>query len=513
MAHMGTALRDELVVVRRPWSPLPRRPSGGSIWGRLFWVYFVAFVAAVYGPAALEGIRMATGSVPEDAAATATAWVVGWVLVASLAAGLAGGPWWMRPAITSWVLPSRFGAAVLSRSSLRLLTAVAGTALVLGAVLVLGFDRAGGEGFDGALGAGALGAATVAVLGVSAAMLVQPRRPHSWAATAFVVSAAAAVGAVQLVSTGVAPMLGWAASGRPAPSWIVWSEIGLAAAAAVVAVARTPAARIERIDARARALRTLNVILFNRDLRSLRALAQSLSGEQPRASAPARVRRLGPVADRYRHNLRRSPARRMYRIAMLVVAVSWGWWLLDLGSSVGAVPVTIGAWFIALEMAEPLGQELDRSQLLPSTPIGHRLRHLAVVAALTLPILLSSAVVLAPVLGVTPVIRAVLALGPGMIVAATAAAGHTLLRPDTEIQVEWLMAPEAFGFSVLVRESIPVVLTAVGLAPLFAHDEWSTSASRALAAGGRGLLLSSVALGLVLGTAWWRASRSERRAR
>lgn len=510
---MATALWGEPLIVRRPWSALPRRPSGGSIWGRLFWVYFVLFVAGVYGPAALEGIRIATGSVPPEAAATATAWVVGWVLVGSLAAGLAGGPWWMRPSTTAWVLPSRFGAAVLSRSSLRLLGYAGGAALVAGVVLVLGFDRAGGEGFDGALGAGAIGAATVAVVAVSSAMLVQPRRPRAWVITAVVLSGAATVGAVQLVATGAAPLLGLAASGRSAPSWIIWSEVGLASAAAAVAVARTPAARIERIDGRARALRSLNVILFNRDLRSLRALAQSLSGEQPRSSAPARVRRLGPVADRYRHNLRRSPARRMYRISMLVAAISWGWWLIDLGSLVGAVPVTVGAWFIALEVAEPLGQELDRPHLTPSTPMGHRLRHLTVIASLTLPILLSSAVVLVPVLGVEPVARAVLALGPGMVIAATAAAGHTLLRPDTEVRMEWLIAPEAFGFSVLTRESIPVVLAALGLVPLLAYDEWSDSTRRALAAGGRGLLLSSVALGVVLGVAWWRASRSERQLR
>jgi hypothetical protein len=494
-------------VVLAPWASVPRRPRARSIWSRLFWPYFALFALGLYGPVLVEGLRAATGSLPRAAVTAAVGWAVGWLFLAALAAGVAGGPWWLRRATTSWVLPSRFGPAVLSRASVSLLLSAASIAVVVGAFVALGFDRSAEGGAMATLGSGALAAGALGVLACSLAMLVQPRRPVPSAMAVLVLTATLVIGVSELVITGATPLLAWAASGRSAPRWVTYAEVALACTAAVLAVACTPAARVERIDARARALGPLAVVLFSRDLRSLRALTQALSGEQARSRPPARARRLGPILNRYRHNLRRAPLRRVYRVSMLIAAVSWGWWLVERGSRIGLVAIVVGAWFLAVEAAEPLGQELDRPQLMTAASIRLRLRHLSVAAVLTGPALLLSAVVLVPALGAAEVARSTLALGPGMVVAAAAGAGHALLRPEVEFRAEWLMAPEVFGTSVLFRESIPLLLTAMGLVPLADHHEWARSTTRAAAAGGRGLLISSIVLALVVAVAWWRTER------
>lgn len=499
--------------VVRPWSRVPARPSQRSIWSRLFWPYFAVFVVGLYGQPVLHGIRKATGSLPREAASAAIGWALAWLLVAAVAGGWSGGPWMLRRATTSWVLPSRFGPAVLARSSVSLIVLSSIGGAVAGAGIVLGFQQSGAPRPDGWLAVGAASGLALAVMAVSAAMLVQPRRAATTSATAIVAVAAVALGVAEMRALGATPALGAVSAGSPVHARYVWAELALAGLVAGVAVLATAHARFERIDARARALAPLSIVLFNRDLRSLRSLGHALTGEQPRTLTTARQSRLGRIPDRHRSSLRRSPLRRLHRVGMLVAASTWGWWLLSLGTLAGALAVVVPAWLLAFEAAEPFGQELDRPVLVPGAPLGHRLRHLAMTSVVAMPGLLAPALLLLPGLGFDAVASTMVAIGPALVVAATAGAGHSLLRPESTFGPEALMAPEAFGFLVIQRESIPPLLVALGLLPLISHDRWFGSISAAVMAGVRGLAIASVALLVVIGVATWRERRSERTQR
>lgn len=499
--------------VVRPWSRIPARPSPRSIWSRLFWPYFAVFVVGLYGQPVLHAIRKATGSLPREAASAAIGWALAWLMVAAVVGGWSGGPWMLRRATTSWVLPSRFGPAVLARSSVSLIVLSSIGGAVSGAGIVLGFQQAGRPRPDGWLVVGAGSGLALAVMAVSAAMLVQPRRAATTSFAAALAIAAVVLGAAEVRALGSTPALGAVSAGSSVPAGHVWAELALAGLAAVAAVLTTAQARFERIDARARALAPLSVILFNRDLRSLRSLGHALTGEQPRVLTTARLSRLGRIPDRHRSSLRRSPLRRVHRVAMLVAMSTWGWWMMSLGTLAGALAVVVAAWLLAFEAAEPLGQELDRPVLVPGAPLGHRLRHLAMTSVVVAPALLAPALLLFPGLGFDAVASAMVAVGPGLIVASIAGAGHSLLRPESTFGPEALIAPEAFGFMVIQRESIPPLLVALGLLPLISHDRWLGSISAAVVPGVRGLAVATVALLVVIGVATWRERRSERTQR
>lgn len=428
-------------------------------------------------------------AVPTDAAGP----VVGWVVIAlgatAIGSGLAGGPWLLRGATTAWVLPSRVGPAVIRRATFVLLAATAATGAVVGGVVVASLDASDTAPARRA-GLGALSGSVVAVVVVALAVLVHPRTRVAFAAAGCLVVACAVVAWASWTGDGSAPALGVAASGGIPSAAIVWSEVAVALAAALGALVVSGRARVERLDARARAVGVLSVILFHQDLRSLLALRHRLTGEAPTArprrrgfaSTPALLRR--PVPRRHLDALRRSPLRRVCRIAALVGASTWGWWLVWLRSPVlGVATVVITSWLIALELAEPLGQELDRPMLAPRPTLRHRLAHLATAAPPAAVLLLIPAFLLYLVIGDSDVLRAALAIGPGIVVTSLAGASHVLLRPDVELDLGRVVMPEAYGIGVVVRELIPPVVVAVGLLPLLVEERWTTSSRAAFSSG------------------------------
>ena len=507
----------ERSVVSAPWARIPTLRRRGR-WRRLLWVaYLVAFLGVFYGPLALEAARAMFGTVPRRDAAAVVGWLIGGLVVVAVGSGTAGGPWWFRSGTAAWTLPSRVGPAIIRRATLGLFASVAIVGAAAGAVLVLALDATEVDPLT-RLVHGAASASALAVAATALAVVVQPLTNTGFLLALCLIVAGAACAVVTWAVEDGAPVVAVAAAGSVPDAALLWAELVIALGGLVAAVVVASVARVERLDARARSLRTLPVILFHQDLRSLMALRIRLSGEQPRDTPrvawadPLRMAVRWPVLRRHLDSLRRSPRRRLVRIGLLIGLITWGWWLVWLRSPVlGVTTVALGSWFVALDMAEPLGQERDRPMLSPRPTLRHRLGHVAASAVPTAILLALPAAVLHLALDGTDVRRATLALGPGVIVTSVAGAAHTLLRPDVEFNAAALVAPEAYGAAVVLRELRPPVIVAIGLLPLVSHDRWLASDGASGGSAVRNVAVAMVVLAAVLGTAAWQEHRADRR--
>ena len=362
---------------------------------------------------------------------------------------------------------------------------------------------------------GAFGA-IVGVTFVATAVIAHTLRVPRWLATLLAAVALAWQGAVAWGiwnddTTGVLRVAPGNLAGRLA-LWGVDQE-PTGAIAIVVAVAMTAAAlllgghlRIEALARRGELVSQLRFAATVQDLRTVVQLRRQLRseilrtrpwGQRRRPARPAPVvltrgRAVSAAASgdwspsasavwrRDSRSLRRLPAARLFRIAMLAAIGGLGAALTISASPLFGLLLLGALFFVGLESLEPLSQEIDRPDLTDGIPIERGwiyVHHLVASAVLLAGVGLigaATALLVEPELGAIAFAAAVpmvwaAAMGPvvvTMLDAPSTPSPTTLLGTPRDAETS-LVPPEFAGFSTALRTLLPVILSAVGTVPVF----------------------------------------------
>lgn len=362
---------------------------------------------------------------------------------------------------------------------------------------------------------GAFGA-IVGVTFVATAVIAHTLRVPRWLATLLAAVALAWQGAVAWGiwnddTTGVLRVAPGNLAGRLA-LWGVDQE-PTGAIAIVVAVAMTAAAlllgghlRIEALARRGELVSQLRFAATVQDLRTVVQLRRQLRSEilrtrpwgqrrRPARPAPVALTRgravsaaasgdwspsASAVWRRDSRSLRRLPAARLFRIAMLAAIGGVGAALTISASPLFGLLLLGALFFVGLESLEPLSQEIDRPDLTDGIPIERGwiyVHHLVASAVLLAGVGLigaATALLVEPELGAiafgaaVPMVWAA-AMGPvvvTMLDAPSTPSPTTLLGTPRDAETS-LVPPEFAGFSTALRTLLPVILSAVGTVPVF----------------------------------------------
>ena len=362
---------------------------------------------------------------------------------------------------------------------------------------------------------GAFGA-IVGVTFVATAVIAHTLRVPRWLATLLAAVALAWQGAVAWGiwnddTTGVLRVAPGNLAGRLA-LWGVDQE-PTGAIAIVVAVAMTAAAlllgghlRIEALARRGELVSQLRFAATVQDLRTVVQLRRQLRSEilrtrpwgqrrRPARPAPVALTRgravsaaasgdwspsASAVWRRDSRSLRRLPAARLFRIAMLAAIGGVGAALTISASPLFGLLLLGALFFVGLESLEPLSQEIDRPDLTDGIPIERGwiyVHHLVASAVLLAGVSLigaATALLVEPELGAiafgaaVPMVWAA-AMGPvvvTMLDAPSTPSPTTLLGTPRDAETS-LVPPEFAGFSTALRTLLPVILSAVGTVPVF----------------------------------------------
>ena len=362
---------------------------------------------------------------------------------------------------------------------------------------------------------GAFGA-IVGVTFVATAVIAHTLRVPRWLATLLAAVALAWQGAVAWGiwnddTTGVLRVAPGNLAGRLALWGIDHEPTG--AIAVVVAVAMTAAAlllgghlRIEALARRGELVSQLRFAATVQDLRTVVQLRRQLRSEilrtrpwgqrrrpaRPTPVALTRGRAVSAAASgdwspsasavwrRDSRSLRRLPAARLFRIAMLAAIGGVGAALTISASPLFGLLLLGALFFVGLESLEPLSQEIDRPDLTDGIPIERGwiyVHHLVASAVLLAGVGLigaATALLVEPELGAfvfaaaVPMVWAA-AMGPvvvTMLDAPSTPSPTTLLGTPRDAETS-LVPPEFAGFSTALRTLLPVILSAVGTVPVF----------------------------------------------
>lgn len=439
------------------------------------------------------------------------------VLAAGLRSGGRGGPFAIEAPEARHVLLAAVDRGVALRGpAARQLRFLAGAAAATGAVAgVLAPHRLPGE-MLGWIATGALYAVVTLVAAIGLAWCAAGARLRPVAASA---------GAAALVGWGVLA----AVRELPSPT-MPFGRVGvlplhtdalavglavLCAAVLLVCGARLlGGASVERLARRSSLVGELRFAATMRDLRTVMVLRRQLTQEVPRSRPWLRLpgaRRLPPVIRRDVRAILRMPAPRALRLAGSVATAAVAGVGVWQGTTALVVVAGLASFLAALELLEPLAQELDRPHLLDLAPVhrGHvHAQHLVVPAlvlvgcgaAVAAPLAMAAA---GPVTSTLAWITAVVAP-----LAATAGAAGSILRDSTPGSVaieELAIPPEAVGMRLLFKTLWPPALAAAGFLPLVAAHSAAQGTDPAASASSAGLVVLVGAAAF----AWWVRSRDE----
>ena len=266
--------------------------------------------------------------------------------------------------------------------------------------------------------------------------------------------------------------------GRLAVSGVHFDAAGLAAipvavAAAVVGVALVGGTSIESARRRAGLVSQLRFAVTRQDLRTVvllqRRLAQDAARERPWVPIPSGRR--APVLRRGLRGLARLPLVRIVRVVALcgvAVLAAAGVWR---GTSPLIVVTGLALWAAALDVIEPLAQELDHPDRWAGYPVAPGdlvLRHLV---APLIALLLAAAVPIA-VAAVLGDAGTVLQAAGGTLVTACAAAivgaAASVSSGPIEIAEVQTLMPETIGTQMLFRLAWPPGVAILACLPLLA---------------------------------------------
>jgi hypothetical protein len=210
------------------------------------------------------------------------------------------------------------------------------------------------------------------------------------------------------------------------------------------------------------------------------APAGSAGGRTPSAGRPDGHPSPVVVWRRDSRSLRRLPAARLTRIALLAALGGIGGALTVAESPLFGLVLLGSLFFVGLEALEPLSQEIDRPDITDSIPIergwiyAHHLAAPAVLLAVVAVIGAGAAVIVDPDLGAMAFAVAIPmvwagALGPVVVTvldAPSAPSPTTLLGRPRDAETSFV-PPEFAGFSTALKTLLPVAISAVGTAPVF----------------------------------------------
>jgi hypothetical protein len=293
----------------------------------------------------------------------------------------------------------------------------------------------------------------------------------------------------------------WGISQRP----VDVVAIALALAMAGAALALGGRLRVEALARRGELVSQLRFAATVQDLRTVVQLRRQLRSETLRTRPWGQRRRpTRPASDgsadgrtpsagrpdsrpsplvvwrRDSRSLRRLPAARLTRIALLAVLGGVGGALTVSASPLFGLVLLGSLFFVGLESLEPLSQEIDRPDITDSVPIergwiyANHLAAPAVLLAVVGAIGAATAVIVDPDLGAMAFAAAIPivwagALGPVVVTvldAPSTPSPTTLLGTPRNAETSFV-PPEFAGFSTALKTLLPVVISAVGTVPVF----------------------------------------------
>jgi hypothetical protein len=446
--------------------------------------------------------------------------VIGIIVVAAFALGVRsgadGGPIAIEVADIRHVLLSPISRrSVMLRPVAQRLRAAAFALGLGGAVLgQLIATEVEGSRTAWAAACGAFGA-IVGVTFVATAVIAHTLRVPRWLATALAALALAWQGAVAWgIWHGETTELARLAPGNVAGRLALWGidqrpldvvAIAIAVAMAAAALAMGGRLRVEALARRGELVSQLRFAATVQDLRTVVQLRRQLRSEtlrtrpwgqrrapiRPTPTGTPRGRTTLGAADptspsprtiwrRDSRSLRRLPVARLVRIALLAAIGGVGAALAISASPLFGLLLLGALFFVGLESLEPLSQEIDRPDLTDAIPVERGwiyVHHLVASAVLLVAVALvgaAVAVAVDPDLGAMAFAVAVPMVWAGatgavvvtVLDAPTAPSPTTLLGTPRDAETS-LVPPEFTGFSTAVRTLLPIVISAVGTAPVF----------------------------------------------
>ncbi len=257
---------------------------------------------------------------------------------------------------------------------------------------------------------------------------------------------------------------------------------------------------LERVRDRSRLVAQIRFALAQQDIRSLLILRRRLAAEAPRGrpwfsiAGGGWIEERVPVAVRDARSYARWPLTRIVRVAALAVVAGIALATMWHGTTASIGLVGASFYLAAIEVIEPLSQELDHPSILELVPVesgrimlAHALT--AVVAMLPLWLIAGVTAVATTLDGRLGLAIAVAAVPASAI--AVAAAGFSIRRADSPS----LIAPVEGGGGVIVYRLLwPPALTTAGALPvLFARNAVTSGADGPAAAVNTAAVMAIVA--------------------
>ncbi len=395
-----------------------------------------------------------------------------------LRSGSHGGPLALEKPDVRHVLLAPVDRGVALRSpawrQLRFLVAVgAAVGAVAGQLAV---RRLPGSAFEW-VAMGALFGVTVVALGFGSALLASGTKTPTWLADAV---GLALVGWAVADLVGDVPTAPSSYVGELAVAPLSFEPLALvpvvAAGALVVAGMRLVAGTsLEAAERRTALVGQMRFAVTLQDLRTVMVLRRQLAQEHPRSRPWVRARARHPrwvVWDRGVRSVMRWPVGRLVRVVLLASVAGLAMRGVWLGTTPLIVVAGLALWVAALDVAEPLGQEVDHPSRTDALPIPRGevfVRHLPLLAVGSAALgLVAGLVAGAPVGEAVPMDSAlVTGLVGGLLAAAGAAVSVVQGAPDPVDQLA-VAQPEIAGVRTLYRTAFPPALAVMGITPLLA---------------------------------------------
>jgi thiosulfate/3-mercaptopyruvate sulfurtransferase len=454
----------------------------------LYRVYLAAFI---FG----GGILFISGLVPDEAVSdSASADVLrfgpGWLglaLVLALAMGLRsgsrGGPLALEDADVRHVLLAPVSRhRVLLRPAIQKLRSIVFAGAAVGAVAgQLAGRRLPGTSMAWA-GSGLLWGATAGAMFVAAALVAHGLRVRGWLATA--------IGGALLVWQFWSALPGSSFSG-PADlhgGLALWGErtravevVPSIVVVALLAIGLVLLGRqsLEALARRSTLVTQLRFAVTLQDLRTVTLLRRQLSHERNRSAAWFKVpggRRFTPEWRRGWHGLLRFPTSRLMRIVVLAIIAGLCLTAAYEGTTAAIVGSGVALFVLALELCEPLAQEIDHGDRTDAYPRERGRMYVALLApcvAMAIPV---AAIIMLTMwltdshdLGLAAIVSV-----PAVIGGITGACINIVSGAPDQLnttQQQNMMPPEVAGTASLVKAIWPVVLSIVGGLPMVAARE------------------------------------------
>jgi len=445
--------------------------------------------------------------------------------------GSNGGPLGIEDADVRHLLLSPVPAgAVLRVPALQRLRSDVGLGALTGAITGLLVARRTDDPAVTWIAAVAVSGACIGALRTTAALVVHGLRAPRWTVSLAVTALLAWQGTVVVTATGPGP---FDAVGSLALWPIRVSVVDALAPSVIVAAATLGLVLCGRMSTEALARRSalvaqLRFAVTLQDIRTVMLLRRQLGQEHTRARPWFRVRgsRLSPATSRSLRSLARFPARRVVRIVSAAALAAAALVRAHAGDTPLIAVAGVLLFVAALDLIEPLSQEVDKAWLTDMLPVERGRLYLSLLSAPAL----FGILLVAPGIAVAVALRpeaSTLGVGLPLAVAAVAAAlagaAISAVRgaPDPVVDNTGAlyMPPEISGLTTVVRTLWPPVVSTLGCLPVVLVALAERDGGDPLAIAVRAVLGTALGTALVLGWVrkrddirhWWMQMQKDAR--